>query len=245
MAIFKRPPGSPSHAHEPESLPGFYYFANSTLRHLLFPICRVNVTVAGQENVPPDGPLIVVFNHISTLDPPLLGTFIPRDIVMMSKIENFYDNPVIGWMVRNYGAFPIRRGMGDVGAIRKALQVLRQGRALLISPEGTRSRSGQLGQPHEGVSLIGSRSGAPVLPVGISGIESFTRRVKRWRQTNVTLNIGRPFRLVAPAARPSRGELEAMSRAVMQRIALQLPASYQGAFGAPGDEQRFVEELGQ
>jgi 1-acyl-sn-glycerol-3-phosphate acyltransferase len=241
MAIFKRLSSS-TPAQEPALLPGFYYFANSTLRHVLFPICRVDVTVPGQEHVPPEGPVIVVFNHISTLDPPLLGTFIPRDIVMMSKIENFSDNPVLGWMARNYGAFPIRRGLGDVGAIRRALQVLRQGRALLISPEGTRSKTGLLGQPHEGVALIGSRSGAPVLPVGISGIEDFTRQIKRWRQTTVTLNIGRPFRLIAPTGRPSRGELEAMSRAVMQRIALQLPPSYRGDFGTLGDEQQFVEE---
>jgi 1-acyl-sn-glycerol-3-phosphate acyltransferase len=211
-------------------LPPFYYFANTALRYLLFPLTRVQVTMRGKENVPREGAFILVSNHLSLLDPPLLGTYIPRDLEMMSKAENFEGGRLMRWVVSNYGAFPIRRGQGDVGAIRHAMKVLKEGRALYVAPEGTRSMTGQLGEPHEGVVLLALRSGVPIVPVGISGVEHFAQRVKRWRPTPVLLSVGQPFRLQSPTPRPDRRTLEALSEAVMARIAAELPPPYRGRF---------------
>ncbi|MBA3532397.1 MAG: 1-acyl-sn-glycerol-3-phosphate acyltransferase [Ardenticatenales bacterium] len=225
------------------TLPPFYYFANSVLRQILFPLMRVQVTVKGQENVPREGALILVSNHLSLVDPPLLGTFIPRDLVMMSKAENFDRGGLSRWVTSNYGAFPIRRGAGDVGAIRHAMKVLKQGQALYIAPEGTRSITGYLREPQEGVALLAVRSNVPIVPVGISGIEHFHKRVKRWQATPVHLSIGLPFRLRSPEPRPDRAMLEALSEAVMQRIAAELPLEYRGRFQETNEAQHLVELL--
>lgn len=223
-------------------MPWFYYVANTLFRAAL-PFGRVRVTVVGRENVPLQGPLIVTFNHQIFLDPPLLGAFIPRDIEMMSKIENFQGNPLLAWVVRHYGAFPVRRGEVDVTAFRHALQILKEGRALVISPEGTRSRNGVLGEPQPGVVVLALRSGAPILPIGISGAERFPQQVRHWQPTPILIGIGRPYRLKPPTPKPSRDTLIEMGDAVMTRIATQLPPGYRGRF-APSDlEASFIEEV--
>jgi 1-acyl-sn-glycerol-3-phosphate acyltransferase len=223
-------------------LPWFYYVANPMFRAIL-PLGRVRVTVRGKENVPAHGPLIVTFNHQIFLDPPLLGAYIPRDIEMMSKIENFEGNPVLAWMARNYGAFPVRRGEADVAAIRHTLQILKEERALLISPEGTRSRNGVLGEPHPGVVMVALRSGAPILPVGISGAERFTEQIRRWQPTPILMQIGRPYRLKSPTSKPNHEMVAQMSDAVMERIAAQLPPSYRGRYAQLGRHRDLIEEV--
>ncbi|MDQ4075549.1 MAG: 1-acyl-sn-glycerol-3-phosphate acyltransferase [Chloroflexota bacterium] len=224
-----------------QTLPRFYYFANQMLRHVVLPLAHVQVTVSGEEHVPREGALIIAGNHLSFLDPPLIGAFLPRDITFMSKAENFEGNRLSTWVVRNYGAFPVRRGEGDIGAIRRALQVLKEEGVLFIAPEGTRS-DGSLGEPREGIALIAHRSGVPILPLGISGVEDFTTRVTRWRPTRVCLSIGQPFRLVSPTPKPDRATLQAMSEAVMERIAAQLPPAYRGRFQQFTENQQFVVE---
>src|SRR5439155_21637482 len=106
-----------------------------------------------------DGPLIVVSNHFAWVDPVMLGAYFPRPLIFMAKQELWRRRP-IGWIVERYGAFPVRRGEADRGAIRAALGILEAGGALGIFPEGTRSRSGVLSSPHPGAGLLALRSGA-------------------------------------------------------------------------------------
>ncbi|MGB0384659.1 MAG: lysophospholipid acyltransferase family protein [Ardenticatenaceae bacterium] len=226
---------------EDKRMPRFYYFANFTMRYVLFPLLRVEVTVTGVENVPRTGPLLIVSNHLSNTDPPLIGITIPRDVEMMSKAENFEGNPLMAWTVRNYGAFPIRRGEGDIGAIRYAMQVLKN-RVLYIAPEGTRSLTGQLSEAHPGAARLALRTRAPVLPVGMTGQEHFLPQIKRLQRTSVHISIGRPFRLVSPTRKPDRPTLSAINDAMMGRIAAQLPPTYRGRF-SPNGESPFVQEL--
>lgn len=122
------------------------------------------VRVVGRENVPRTGPLILSPNHASFADPPLVGSQLPRTLFYMGK-EELFRIPVLGWLIRQVNAFPIRRKEGDIAAIKAAERILNAGGALIVFPEGRRQREGRLGAPKRGVGLLASRTGAPVLPV--------------------------------------------------------------------------------
>lgn len=222
------------------TLPWFYYFANWFLRTIFFPL-TLKVEFEGLEKVPLTGPLIVVINHINFLDPLLTGAYFPREIEMMSKVENFR-LPVVGWVVKAYGAFPVRRGEADVVAIKHALQVLQQGRALLMAPEGTRG-SAILREGHDGAALLAARSGAPLIPVGVSGQEHFFRNLKRLRRTTVRVSVGDPFYLTAGTRKPTRDTLRVMTEELMQRLAAELPPTYRGAHQAVRGPGRFARPM--
>jgi 1-acyl-sn-glycerol-3-phosphate acyltransferase len=111
----------------------------------------LNLEVVGLENVPLEGPLILMINHTHLIDPAMAGGVMPREIVAMSKAENFRD-PILGIIVRLYGAFPVRRGEVDLQATRRALEVLHHGEVLLMAPEGTRSQDCRLQPGHDGTT---------------------------------------------------------------------------------------------
>jgi len=205
----------------------FYDFANRALRLVLPLLLRIRVT--GLEYVPPRGPVIVAFNHTIFLDPPLLGTYIPRRLVPLAKIEAF-SIPVIGPLIRWYGSIPIRRGAADRRALHEALTALRNGYGLIIAPEGTRSPNHQLLRPRAGLVFIAWRSGAPVLPVGISGVGRFWHNLSRLRRTDVELRIGPPFRFVCDQRKPSRQAMEQMAEEAMYRLAALLPPEQRGPY---------------
>jgi 1-acyl-sn-glycerol-3-phosphate acyltransferase len=205
----------------------FYHLANVVLRGLFAILLDYQVT--GVENVPQTGPLIVAINHTSFLDPLLVGVFIPREVTMMAKVELFR-TPVFGLIVRLYGAFPIRRGEVDRQAIRKAMEVLRGGGALLMAPEGTRGGTEQLQQGHHGVTMIALHTGAAILPVAIWGPKHFWSNVARLRRTRVGMAVGEPFTLKSEAAKPSREEMRAMTDEIMYRLAALLPPEVRGVY---------------
>ena len=125
--------------------------------------------VVGCENVPPSGPLIIVANHQSNFDPPLLGAIIPRRIWFLAK-DAIFKGPIAYWFLRSYGAFPLNRDQADIRAFRWVLEQLEQGDAVVIFPEGTRSK-GALQKAHPGVVRLALKAQAPLLPVGITGTE--------------------------------------------------------------------------
>ena len=195
--------------------------ANLTLR----------VEVRGKENVPDSGALIVTANHIGWVDPPLLRWVIGRRTRYMAKIELF-SWTISGLAVRLFDAFPVRRGGSDRVALRRALRLLDDGEVLGMFPEGTRSRSLKLAKGHPGIAMVGLRSGAPVLPVGITG----TNRMLKWpdlilRNRRVVFNIGEPFVL-------SKGEIshEEATRSVMLKIAGLLPGEMRGYYADEYDQ---------
>ena len=124
----------------------------------------------GREHVPRTGPLLVVANHVSTIDPPLLGALLPRRLAFLAKGELFHPAPW-GWALRAAGMIPVRRGRAERRVLEAALGVLSEGGALVVFPEGTRSRNGVLAAAEPGVGLLAARSRAPVLPVGIVGTD--------------------------------------------------------------------------
>ena len=155
--------------------------------------------VEGLEHVPRHGPFILVANHRSLADPPIIGWAVGhrvgRVVHFMAK-EEMRSWPIIGWLAERSGVFWVRRGEGDRSAQRAALRLLGEGRPIAIFPEGTRSRDATLGKAKPGAALLAIRSGAPLLPVGIAGTERlFPGRSRMPHRTRVVVRIGRIFTL--------------------------------------------------
>lgn len=191
--------------------------------------------VQGLENVPRAGPYIMVSNHNSNLDPPFIGGAIGlhtrRAIHFMAK-EEIRHWPLVRWLARGSGVFFVRRGEGDRAAQRIALEHLAAGRPIGIFPEGTRSRNGVLREPKAGVALLAMRSGAPLLPVAVSGSGKIFPGRSRWpHRTTVDIRIGEPFSLPhQPDGRLDREAMVEGTERIMREIAALLPEWQQGRY---------------
>lgn len=152
-----------------------YTTMRALVRFLLFLLYRIDVE--GKENIPDQGSAVICSNHISNLDPPLVGASIARQIHFMAKDELFRI-PIIARFLRALNAFPVKRGEGDAAAVKNAIRLLRNGQMLGIFPEGTRSKTGELGKAHIGAALIALKGKAPIVPVAIIGPYRLFRRVK-------------------------------------------------------------------
>ncbi|MEY4776344.1 MAG: 1-acyl-sn-glycerol-3-phosphate acyltransferase [Verrucomicrobiota bacterium] len=125
------------------------------------------IEVEGWETVP-NGACIFASNHQSMLDPPVIGSCLPREISFIAR-RSLFDNPVLGAVLSYCHCIPVDRGEADIGAIRSALAALAQGRGLMIFPEGTRSADGVIGEAKAGAGLLACKSGVPVIPIHIRG----------------------------------------------------------------------------
>lgn len=163
------------------------------LIRILRPIIRTFmwVRVVGKENIPAtpgEPPLILCSNHISNWDPVLLEILSPRHVYFMAKAELF-SNKLFAWLLgKQLGAFPVKRGTGDTGAIDTAQRLVSEGKLMGIFPEGTRSKDGKLLRPKSGAALIVSRTGAHVLPVAIT-----TKGQKICPFKKITITFGNPL----------------------------------------------------
>ncbi|OEF97281.1 acyl-phosphate glycerol 3-phosphate acyltransferase [Vulcanibacillus modesticaldus] len=161
-----------------------YFFARKIVRGYFKLFFKWEVNGAG--NVPNDGSVILVANHISNYDPLALGCAVERQVHFMAK-EELFKIPLVGKIIYKFGAFPIKRGKSDRKAIKKGLEILNQGKILGIFPEGTRSKTGELGKGLPGATLFALKSEAVVVPVGI---------VSSYRMfAPIKINIGRPISL--------------------------------------------------
>ncbi len=204
----------------------FYYFARWVLRRLLH---LTRWQVLGRGNIPAEGPLIVVANHLSLADPPVLSVSIDRTMVFMAKRQLFRFWP-ISYFVRSFGAFPVNRGHLDRKALRQARAVLERGLALIMFPEGMRSRRRKLKEAFPGVALIALQSGALVLPVAITGTEKLKSGFWRLKRPRITVNIGPAFHPAADDGRLDRTALNKATRGIMRHIAMLLPPEYRGIY---------------
>lgn len=173
----------------------------------------------GAHHVPLAGPVLLVGNHSSVLDPPLVGGVSPRQLSFLAKAELFAI-PAFGRFIRALNAWPVRREGADAGALRVALRVLESGAALLVFPEGTRGDEGALRPPKPGAALLAVLSGAPVVPVFIRGSGRAWPRGRRLpRPAKVVVTFGPPLRFERPAGADKREYYDAVSRDMMAAIA--------------------------
>lgn len=204
---------------------GFYWLMTRLMALALAIFGRWEVR--GRERVPAQGPLLVIANHLNNSDPPLLGASIRnRRVIFMAKVELFQKRPW-SWFIWLFGAFPVRRDEADLRALRHATELLKQGEAIVILPEGHRSHGRGMQQAQPGAALVALRAGAPILPVGITGSQRIHGLRTLLEHPRITVTIGEPFRLPA-YDRINGAAVREASDIMMRRIAALLPPEYRG-----------------
>jgi 1-acyl-sn-glycerol-3-phosphate acyltransferase len=180
---------------------------------------------------PAEGPLLVVCNHLSNIDPWIFGGFGPGILYCMSKRELF-NNPAVAWILAGCNCFPIDRGTADRRALRTALDVLARRGRLLIFLEGTRSATPGMRRAEAGVGFLARRSGASILPVGVWGSEAALPRGRKFpKRVPIRLKIGPAFQL--PERLPGeRRDDQAVADLIGSRIAELLPDNYRGVYAS-------------
>ncbi len=171
----------------------------------------------GLEHIPRAGGFIVACNHISFWDPPLVGAALPREVHFLAK-EELFANRFFRWLITSLNAIPIRRGLTDPGAVKRALEVVSRGRGLVMFPEGMRVKDGALRPALPGVGLLSVKAGAPVVPAYMSGSNRIKRAVLRLG--TVDLHFGEPYHPPEEnEAAKAKDLYRAVGEEVMKRIA--------------------------
>ena len=205
-----------------------YRIASFIGRWYLRLFSRRRLLVEGEHNIPQAGPLLVASNHLSNLDPMLVGGYFPRTLFALAKREMYVNAPV-AWFLGGCNCIPVERGAADRRAITRAVEVLRDGRRLLVFIEGTRSRDGAMGRAEAGIGFLARKSGAPVLPVAISGTDGHGRARGLWRRGRIVLRYGEPFTLDLAGRRDDA----AIADEIAGRIAALLPSWRRGFYASP------------
>lgn len=173
--------------------------------HLFF-----RLKVEGKDNFPKDGAVIVAMNHRSLWDGPLVAVCLPRQLAIMAKKELF-DIPVLKTILKWSGVFPVARGKNDLGAIKTALAVLKAQKAFALFPEGRRVLDGEEHVAKAGVAMLAAKTGAPIVPVALSGKYRFLSKV--------TVNIGKPMYIKSKTGEKLTGdELQEISDYLLELI---------------------------
>ena len=184
--------------------------------------------ISGVENFPKQGPAIIVINHLGDADAVLLAAAIPTTIDAMGKIE-LNEHWLVGPLLRAYGVIWVHRGKPDRKALRAALDGLSQGRMVALAPEGRQSLQQGLEEGTEGAAFLAMKSGAPIIPVAMTGTENENvYNGKFWKRAKATLAIGKPFHLKKDEDRQTM--LREGTEQIMESLAALLPESYRGKY---------------
>ena len=172
--------------------PGLYGLARRILRVLFFVYHRLSVR--GLENIPRTGGCIMAANHVSFLDPPTIGTSIPfRDVRFMAR-DTLFRPDWFGRLLYRLGVVPISRDRGDVGALRKGIQLLQAGECVALFPEGTRSLDGKLQPAKGGIGFLIAKASVAVVPTYIDGTFKAYPKSARWiRPSKIRITFGPPI----------------------------------------------------
>ena len=171
------------------------------------------IRVKGKEHIPSSGPIILAANHSSFLDPPFIGLGLPRQVTYLAK-EELFSIPILGWWLRLVGSYPVARGKGDARILKTALRLLKEGRTLLIFPEGTRSLDGNVQSLESGFAWLALKTGVPVLPVYTADTYRLMPKGARFpKPGTVWLHVSEPIR---PALDPETDFHEQINRLTKQ-----------------------------
>lgn len=206
--------------------PGVYFFIQDIVRVLLKALTRH--TVAGLENFPQAGPFLVVSNHLSMMDAPVVFLNCPRRMVVFAA-DKWKNTIGLKHLCETVGVIWVTRGEADLDAIKTSISFLKAGGIMGMAPEGTRSHIAQLQKGKTGAAYLADRAKVPIVPVAITGTQNVGPSLKRLRRAVVTYTIGRPFRL--PSDGRAKGEkLEEYTDLIMCQIAALLPPEYRGVY---------------
>ena len=208
-----------------------YALLRAFMRFIVSVYLRGLFRLEGTQHVPRSGGLLVCPNHPSTVDPPLVPAYLPRgDSWSMAKSEYFARRSLTSWLFTRYHAFPVVRHTADRRALKRAMDLLRGGQALIVYPEGRRVEGPGLEAAEPGVGFLAQKLRVPVLPVALVGTRDCFPKGARWpRRTPVSMRIGPPVHLLAERD-GVRVPPQDASDAVMLSIAELLPEGDRGAY---------------
>lgn len=210
----------------PNASPAVYWFLHRVFRVLGWLFLRQEVR--GLENIPKQGPYLIVVNHLGIADPPLIFINVWQQLTMFAA-DKWKKAPGIRQLAEAAGVIWVARGEADLSAIKAALAILKSGRPLGMAPEGTRSPTRALQPGKTGAAYLADRTGVLIVPIGISGSERLTENLRRLRRTPVRFVVGRPFHL-PPNGRAKGAVLDDYTTEIMCRIAALLPPEYRGVY---------------
>lgn len=211
-----------------------YFVLTHTVRLLTLALLGSrNFHLRGVDNVPRQGSLIIVSNHVGTVDPPLIGAWTPRPVWFMAKAELFRKR-FLRWLVTAYHAFPVVRHSPDRKALRRAFGLLQRGEAVVLFPEGHRSDDARLHRAEPGAGFVARHSGATILALGITGTQQVLGRGQVLpRRAPVEMVFGRPFNLPESNRDGTVMDHQASADYLMMKIAELLPLEYRGEYRLP------------
>jgi len=196
------------------------YAITRVLVRLFVPLLG-GITVIGAEKIPETGPIILAPNHRSYLDPPYLSLVTTRQLHLMAK-DSLFRVPVFGAYIKAMGAFPVKRGAADRGALKQAMAELKAGRVMGIFPEGTRAEPGTLLPGEKGFALVAKQTGVPIVPIALEGTDRVLPKHGGLHRARVTATIGKPMtaaEMLAAFPDPTKDALTIISEATMRAIA--------------------------
>ena len=194
--------------------------------------------------VPAEGPLLVVVNHINSLDAPVIISHMhPRPTTGLVKQET-WDNALFRFLFNVWDGIPINREIADFTAFRAAQDALKMGKILAVAPEGTRTRDGHLIQAKPVVAMLAMKAGVPILPVVYYGHEHYSANLRKLKRTPMAIKVGEPFRLELNGHAREKGVLQEVADEIMIEIARLLPEEYRGYYtDKMNGAQEFIEYL--
>lgn len=181
---------------------------------------KFGLRVTGREHIPRRGGAVIAANHCSYLDPPVITACSTRRMVHFMARDTLYSNAMARWFFPRVGVIPLDRTRGDLGALKKALSILKENRVIGLFPEGTRSPDGQMREAKGGIGFLMAKAAVPVVPLYICGtFAAFPKGANKFRPARITARLGpaiQPDEILA--AMPGKGAYEAVGALVMSRI---------------------------
>ncbi len=208
-------------------------------RQWFFPLCNTafrgtlamfaDIEVQNRERMRIDGPVIYVCNHLANLDPPIVASVLPRRALFLAKRELF-SNPMFSFLLKGWGAYPVSRYSADAQALLWVRAMLEIGRAVVMFPEGTRSRNLQgLKKGHVGTAWAAAQSGATLVPIGMYGTDDMQNVLKVLMPiATIRMSVGEPFKVNSNV--DHRTDLQRTTTEIMFRVAMQLPEERRGMY---------------